>query len=367
MQQARIFLKGERVYHNITGDTGPCVYPALHLYIYSLIYYVTDSGNDIWNGQVIFSILYIATQLAAIATYRAAHIPPILLPLLIISKRLHSVYILRLFNDCWAMFFLYCGVWLMCKGRWRAGSILYSLALGVKMNIMLYAPAMAAIYFRALGLRESVVEASVVVGTQMLIGLPFLRQDAASYLSSAFNLNRAFLYEWTVNLRFVDEGLFLDRRLATSLLIIHATVCLLWLTHRWTGVSKTGLRWIQNNAASPGSREKGRQPSGRFIATALYTCNLIGITFSRSLHYQFYSWYAQQIPLLVYLSTLPNLLKIAIPICIESAWNTFPSTAESSLLLLGCHLALLFGLWQAAEDTEDTDEQSTHTNLTSIR
>jgi ALG3 protein len=45
------------------------------------------------------------------------------------------------------------------------------------------------------------------------------------------------------------------------------------------------------------------------IATTLFTSNLIGITFSRSLHYQFFSWYAHQIPFLIWCAELPLLVK----------------------------------------------------------
>lgn len=38
------------------------------------------------------------------------------------------------------------------------------------------------------------------------------------------------------------------------------------------------------------------------ISVTLFTSNLIGMAFSRSLHYQFFSWYSQQIPLLVWSS-----------------------------------------------------------------
>jgi len=45
------------------------------------------------------------------------------------------------------------------------------------------------------------------------------------------------------------------------------------------------------------------------VATILFTSNLIGIIFARSLHYQFYSWYAQQIPFLAWRTRYPWPLK----------------------------------------------------------
>jgi alpha-1,3-mannosyltransferase len=358
MQQAKMFNNGERVYDRITGDTGPCVYPALHLYLSSMMYYATNGGSDIMTGQVIYAGLYIVCQVAVMATYKAAHIPPIILPLLILSRRLHSIFVLRLFNDCWATTFFYLGVWAMCKGRWRIGSTLYSLALAVKMNILLYAPAMAIIYLRALGLQRSIIEALRVILIQVVLAFPFLRQDAKAYFSSAFDLSRQFLYKWTVNLRFLEEETFLDKRVARFLLGAHITVCAVWLLFRWTGISRLGLQWLISNFSTPSkfNSSRNRLPSGRFIVTALYTSNLIGITFSRSLHYQFYSWYAQQVPLLIYFSSLPRIFKILIPLCIELAWNTYPSTSQSSLLLLASHLVLLAGLWRAKQDDAILDE-----------
>jgi len=41
----------------------------------------------------------------------------------------------------------------------------------------------------------------------------------------------------------------------------------------------------------------------------MFTANLIGITFARSLHYQFYSWYFHSLPYLMWRTALPDLLR----------------------------------------------------------
>jgi alpha-1,3-mannosyltransferase len=51
MKQVTGFIGGERDYSKLEGDTGPLVYPAGFLYIYSVIQYVT--GGEVYPAQVI--------------------------------------------------------------------------------------------------------------------------------------------------------------------------------------------------------------------------------------------------------------------------------------------------------------------------
>jgi alpha-1,3-mannosyltransferase len=96
--------------------------------------------------QYIFGALYLTTQALVMAAYiAAAATPPWALVLLTLSKRIHSIYILRLFNDCWAAAGAYAAVLLLCRSRWAAAIVVFSAAVSIKMNVLLMAPAVLVI------------------------------------------------------------------------------------------------------------------------------------------------------------------------------------------------------------------------------
>lgn len=80
MQQVKQYLDGECDYTVIKGDTGPLVYPAAHLYIYSALYRITDGGKDILVAQIIFTALYLGVLSLVMACYRMAKVMSLLNP-----------------------------------------------------------------------------------------------------------------------------------------------------------------------------------------------------------------------------------------------------------------------------------------------
>lgn len=161
MQQVDGFLGGERDYSKLEGDTGPlvyvvvvdvhidlrdmiwdqtdeesgCRYPALHLYIYTTLQKLlpVDSEAQVRGAQYVFLALYLLTFLLVSTIYflagrrSARSYPQALLVPLVLSKRLHSIFLLRLFNDPVGMVLLYASVlFYMLGGLWGAlGSIFY--------------------------------------------------------------------------------------------------------------------------------------------------------------------------------------------------------------------------------------------------
>jgi alpha-1,3-mannosyltransferase len=114
------------------------VYPAGFLYIFSLFHSLTVKGNKIIIAQYIFAGLSALTLWVVVGGLysRSRVLRDIGSPgsslkwvfisgLLLLSKRIHSIYVLRLFNDPVAMLFLYLCMVAMCKNRWATSAILF--------------------------------------------------------------------------------------------------------------------------------------------------------------------------------------------------------------------------------------------------
>lgn len=74
MEQVSQFVSGEHDYTKIKGGTGPLVYPAAHVYTYTVLYYLTDKGKDIFLAQQLFAVLYIVTLAVVMACYWKAKV-----------------------------------------------------------------------------------------------------------------------------------------------------------------------------------------------------------------------------------------------------------------------------------------------------
>jgi alpha-1,3-mannosyltransferase len=167
MQQVRLFVDGERDYALIKGDTGPLVYPAIHVYIYTALYYLTNKGSNIVAAQSIFHVLYLVTLAFVLACYMRTNAPPWLLAPLVLSKRLHSIFLLRLFNDSWATLGFWIAIYSFQRRKWIIGAISWCLALGVKMTLLLAAPAIGSILLQGAGLRKGVLIGMVLPQLQV--------------------------------------------------------------------------------------------------------------------------------------------------------------------------------------------------------
>lgn len=78
-------MKGERDYKNISGSTGPLVYPGAHVWIYKHLYKWTDEGRDIGLAQYIFAGVYLLTLGVVFQCYRKARVSTFLFWLLFVE------------------------------------------------------------------------------------------------------------------------------------------------------------------------------------------------------------------------------------------------------------------------------------------
>jgi hypothetical protein len=69
MEQVQLFLDGERDYTKIKGGTGPLVYPAAHVWIYTGLYHLTSHGKDIFLAQELFAALYLLNLAVVMSCY----------------------------------------------------------------------------------------------------------------------------------------------------------------------------------------------------------------------------------------------------------------------------------------------------------
>ncbi|KAK4198240.1 family 58 putative glycosyltransferase [Triangularia verruculosa] len=352
MEQVSQFVSGERDYTKIQGGTGPLVYPAAHVYTYTGLYYLTNEGKNILLAQKLFAVLYVITLGVVMRCYRNAGVPPYVLPLLILSKRLHSIFVLRCFNDCFAVLFLFLTILAFQNRSWRAGILFYTWGLGIKMSLLLVLPAVGIILLLGTGFESALQSAAIIALVQVLIAIPFLANNPWGYLGRAFELSRQFFFKWTVNWRFMGEQAFLGKGFAFCLLALHILVLLSFITTRWfkgTGKSLPQIIASIIQLKSPFGPQQQKAVAKvitpEYVMTTILSANVIGLLFARSLHYQFYAYLAWSTPYLLYKSGAHPILQYVLWAAQEWAWNVYPSTPFSSGVVVGAMAVTVAWVW----------------------
>lgn len=137
-------------------------YPAGFVYIFTALYYITSHGVNIRLGQYLFAVFYLITLLLVFRIYNRtkkvslcdnslyqrlylllwfpfiaiilyvyspdyfSQVPPyVFFFVCCASYRIHSIFVLRLFNDPVAMMLLFAAVNLFMDGHWTLGCGLY--------------------------------------------------------------------------------------------------------------------------------------------------------------------------------------------------------------------------------------------------
>ncbi|CAK7265022.1 dolichyl-P-Man:Man(5)GlcNAc(2)-PP-dolichol alpha-1,3-mannosyltransferase [Sporothrix epigloea] len=362
MEQVGQFVSGERDYTQIAGGTGPLVYPAAHVYVYTVLHKVTDEGQNILLAQLIFAGVYLAALSVAMACYWKAGTPPYVFLLLILSKRLHSIYMLRCFNDGIAALCFWIAVFCFQRRQWSLGMLIYAWGLGTKMSLLLALPAVGIILLFGRGFRGALRLAMLLVLVQVAIAMPFVLVNAVGYFGRAFELSRQFFFRWTVNWRFAGEEIFLSAPFALGLLATHMALLILFITTRWLRparvfspaslISRIVIPIVTRLESPFSEREEtllsARAVTPQFVLTSMLTANLVGLLTARSLHYQFYAYLAWTTPYLLWRSGVHPFVQYGIWGIQEWAWNVYPSTPISSGVVVAAMTATVGFVWWGA-------------------
>jgi alpha-1,3-mannosyltransferase len=368
MQEVDFWLDGEYDYLKIYGNTGPLVYPAGFLYLFGFLQWLTN--REIPKAQIFFLGFYVFTQATIFGIYltvlrqirKSRHHKAatkeegsfvdeaplalthevwsfrIAIGVLCLSKRYHSIFLLRLFNDGPVMLFAYVSFWCFMKNKWNLGCFIFSLAVSLKMNVLLFAPGLLFLLIRTSPIL-TVPRLAICGITQLIIGAPFLIRHPISYLRKAFELDRAFFFKWTVNLKFLPEDVFLSKTCAITLLCLH--IGLLCIYH---------YRLYQSSR----SAGKNKSLSPEQILSTLFVSNFIGICCARTLHYQFYAWYFASLPYLLWRETpYPIPVRLLVLAAVEHAFLKFPATPTSSSVLQIAHWIILIPCVLITESRSD--------------
>lgn len=319
------------------------------------------------------------------------------------SYRIHSIYVLRLFNDPIAILLLYVAVNLFLDEKWTLGSVFFSLGVSVKMNILLFAPAILIFYLTNLGYIKTLVQLIVCGVVQLIVGAPFLATYPVNYIRGSFDIGRVFEHKWTVNYRFLSRLLFEHKYFHYGLLIVHLLLLAAFVRPCFKYMQSYNRLRILEKQLQPQidqknaelklkkgrttkvedeandlsveqqkfldsfeksiQNESGKRPVAKKTTTEeperyeiffekatqlavlpIFLANFIGIICARSLHYQFYVWYFHSLPYLAWFTEYDVKVKFLLLGLIELAWNTYPSTDFSSGILHACHVVLLFGI-----------------------
>ncbi|CAE7574839.1 ALG3 [Symbiodinium natans] len=355
MAEVDFVLAGQYDYQEITSPNGPIAYPAGFVWFYGALRW---ARLEVRQVQALFAVIYLGMMVVLHQIYHHAGAPLWVFALCVLSKRVHSVFVLRLFNDAVAQFFCYAALLLFLQRRHLMCSLSYSLAVSIKMQPLLICPVVGLCLVASGGWSHALLCIACMLALQLVLAVPFLHANAPAYLGRAFGGPGDLQPAWSVNWRFLPEALFSRKELSILLLLVHVLLLLWFAQVRWIDggfLSRTIRKWRCSACLSDQS-----------VVAMWFTCNFIGIACLRTMHFQYLVWYFHTIPYLAYCcfgsgrlhhaaATAIITLLVEVPFIVTThgevrgpdgrRW-TSPGlpTSLGSILLQATHWFLLFGL-----------------------
>ena len=151
-------------------------YPAGHAWLFTLLYSITGGGVDTRLAQYLALAVYIANlALVFRLMVRTERMPPYLLAVMSLGGiRVKIVTITMLFNDPVAMLLVHAALNMFIDSHWSLGSLLFSLGVSVKMNVLLFSPALLLVYLACLGVGKTIKQLTICASTQLILALSLI-------------------------------------------------------------------------------------------------------------------------------------------------------------------------------------------------
>ena len=126
---------------------------------------------QLFKAQQLFAGFYMMQLLVVLMVYcqlaEKARFPPWMMIFASISGyRVHSIFSLRMFNDGPANILAWIAVYCFMNKKWTFGSIMYSLAISIKMNNLLFLPGICVVFMRNLRIPHTIFQFIVILLVQ---------------------------------------------------------------------------------------------------------------------------------------------------------------------------------------------------------
>lgn len=348
MQQAEKIKTGEMDYDQITSRNGPLVYPALSTYIYLFLQTPGLNSDDNLIAPKLLSLCaHLLTMYFTLITYKKGFektpgIANITL-LFCFSFLPGSLCIENLYNDAFSTMFNAIAIYCFVSGKNFQGVLSISAAFWIKMNAILYLPAVYLITSLSQGILIGTLYLFLIVGVQAVLGLPYLMYSPQKYLAYAYDFTRKFSRAGIMNWRILSEEMLLSSKFAVLLLSLNVLVLLYFLFIRWVSIKRIfeeislwPLRFFP----------KSRTIDPRFVMEVFFMWKFISMVFFRGIAYQFTLWFWYLIPYVIWKAMnkgdKTELLNVLILFSILSYSYSSGLNDWSTILIQPIHFWLLF-------------------------
>ena len=307
MEQAKLFIDGERNYTSIVGENGRAYYPASHLYTFSAFYELTGVLDQYKYGQILLLCTHLVMTFTTVKIYKECFKDAPrdwwLLAVWALNTKLVENSTRGLFAETFNVTLTYIGIYLFQKQQQFAGVIFIGLALTYKMNVLLYVPAVYYLSSLSRNIYVGTIYLAIIAMMPFIFGAPFLIDYRDEYTKIAFKFSRGFnvrasaiyffLWPWKISSSIAFGAVLLSGQVFGLIYVLFTRWLPLLDENKKFDFVKILKRFFRSNPSY-----KEHHPY--FVAEVFFVCNYIGTALSRTLHQQFICWFWYSIPIVLY-------------------------------------------------------------------